>query len=378
MTSSTDPIVAMWLAGRLDPECERRIEQMAHAHDVQRLAVMPDVHVAGDVCNGCVIATTQVLYPTAVGGDIGCGMAAVRLNAEPTHGIDRELAAAILERWRKRVPIIRRRREEQAWCDAAPLPSQLSHPSLEKVCGRDGVAQLGTLGRGNHFLELQHDAEGSLWLMVHSGSRAMGQSIAAWHISRAARREKGPACLELGAGGEAYLADVAWACAYAAANRRELLRRAALALADVAGWSADESTAIDSVHNAVHREVHGGRELLVHRKGASQAFEGIAGLIPGSAGTFSVHVEGRGCEASLCSSSHGAGRVMSRTDARKQISVRRLRADMGRVWFAEDEASRLVEESPSAYRDLRVVMEAQRDLVRVTRRLTPLVSFKGV
>ena len=179
-----------------------------------------------------------------------------------------------------------------------------------------------------------------------------------------------PAC-------DAYLADAAWAMRYAVANRRRLLTLATAEL-ERFGIGADWASVIDSSHNMISVEQVDGAMQFVHRKGAARARDGEAGLIAGSAGTFSVHTMGRGCMDALQSCSHGAGRVLSRSEARARVGVKDLKRTMQRVVFDEENARRLIEEAPCVYRDLREVMEAQRELVRVVRRVTPMVSYKAV
>lgn len=254
----------------------------------------------------------------------------------------------------------------------------LSTERLVKSRRRDGLVQLGTLGRGNHFLELQSDDEGALWLMIHSGSRSMGQAVAGHHLKRCAIEPEGLRYLEADSeAGRAYLNDVAWARAYARANRLEMVEAVAALMAELFGVEMDEGSAIHCDHNHVRRERHGGAELWVHRKGAVSASEGEPGIIPGSMGSVSFHTEGRGCAAALRSSAHGAGRAMSRTEARERVTTRALRRQMKGVWFDEERAGRLRDEAPSSYKDIGAVMRAQKELTRVVRRVRPLLAYKG-
>jgi tRNA-splicing ligase RtcB len=178
--------------------------------------------------------------------------------------------------------------------------------------------------------------------------------------------------------GRAYLADLRWALAYAEASRAAMLAAVRDVLRDVFAAEAEPLSRIDCLHNFARQEEHGGDVLWVHRKGALSAAPGEAGIIAGSMGTASYHVTGRGLEASLCSSSHGAGRVMSRSDARRRVSPRDLAKQMRGVWFDHRRAGQLRDEAPAAYKDIDEVMRAQRELTRIGRRLRPLLSFKGV
>jgi tRNA-splicing ligase RtcB len=261
---------------------------------------------------------------------------------------------------------------------AALADAPLTSAWLEKLKSRDGLFQLGTLGRGNHFVELQSDTESRLWLMVHSGSRGMGQAITAEHVARAKTTATWPPFVEAaGASGQAYLSDMAWALEYAAENRLAMVRAVATILYELFSVTADATTLIHSHHNHVRRETHFGGELWVHRKGALPASEDDPGVIPGSMGSRSYHVTGRGEAASLRSSSHGAGRSRARHVARRDISRRDLEREMTGVRFDHRRADALRDEAPSAYKDIGRVMRAQRDLTRIVRELRPILVFKG-
>jgi tRNA-splicing ligase RtcB len=242
------------------------------------------------------------------------------------------------------------------------------------VARREARAQLGTLGSGNHFVELQADEAGALWLMLHSGSRGLGPAIRAFHEARAAPARGQLAALAAdGEAGRAYLDDHGYALAWAAASREVLALEVAEVLADVLGAAPVPGTRITCHHNHVRRE----GERLVHRKGAMPAGDGEPGVIPGSMGSPSYHVVGRGCAAALASASHGAGRAMSRGEARHAIGVATLRRELAGVWFDRRRADDLRDEAPSAYKAIGEVMRAQRELVRVVRRLVPRLAYKA-
>lgn len=377
-----DERVAMWLADSLEATTARALLRLQSLADLRRMAVMPDVHPSSDVCVGCVLGTESVVYPQAIGGDIGCGMATVALESDCSQVPESASLREVLHRMDRSVPIVMAggKGEDLTTRVAVPAAGELRAVGLRRIAERDGARQVGTLGRGNHFVEVQWDDAGGLWIMVHSGSRAMGQAVANRYTT-VARREGVNSTLhglQIGhANGEDYLADQEWCVRYASSNRRVLLERAAKCVGNVLGVRARWETCVDVPHNIVRRERHGGVDLVVHRKGAAVAENGSAGLIPGSAGTFSVHVEGRGDARSMSSSSHGAGRIMSRRDAKEQVRSRDVSESMQGVVFHDDRLQRLRDESPTVYRDLRVVLEAQRDLVRVTRTLRPLLSFKA-
>jgi tRNA-splicing ligase RtcB len=339
---------------------------------------MPDVHLASDVCVGTVFGTSRLIYPQAVGGDIGCGMLALRLNA-PADLLKNPLRAGkILAGMAQAVPSTRRHRRAMLQPPQAIRAVVLSHPHLEAVRRDEGALQFGTLGSGNHFIEIQSDEENELWLMIHSGSRAVGQAIRVHHMSKAQPMGGGLSALDATSGaGQAYLHDLSWARQFAAANRLAMAEQVVSVVARTLNVDPEWGSMVSIDHNHVVRESHLGQSLWVHRKGAMPAGASIAGVLPGSMGTQSFHVEGRGCADSLDSSAHGAGRAMSRQAARKSISSRELHQDMHGIWYDYRMNDALREEAPAAYKDIRAVLRAQRDLVRITRVLRPVLNYKG-
>ena len=253
--------IRMWLADPLPPEAAQLIHRLAQALDARRVAVLPDVHAAIDVCIGVALGTSSLIYPHAVGSDIGCGMSTLRFTGPAP---DARARANILRRLQRKVRVLTRGPGL-----ALPPPDLLSDEALRKAALRDGAREIGTLGRGNHFIELQADEEGAVWALVHSGSRAMGQVITTHHL----RRSTPGALPSLEAGlpaGAAYLADAAWACDFARASRRAMLDDVASALRGF-DLTPEPHTLIDSCHNMVRLEEHDGVLLLVHRKGAASA-----------------------------------------------------------------------------------------------------------
>jgi tRNA-splicing ligase RtcB len=255
----------------------------------------------------------------------------------------------------------------------------LSGMALEREKPREAKVQLGSLGRGNHFVELQRDDHGRLWAMVHTGSRGIGQRIRNFHEPANGSGLRGLAADS--PEGQAYLSDLEWALAYADENRRRILATLTEVLDDTIGAHPLPDTLVECRHNFVRRERHAidGEEkhVWVHRKGAISAQLGEPGIIPGSMGTASYLVEGRGEPRSLCSSSHGAGRALARGEAFKVISSKQLRRELRGVCFDERLVDRLRDEAPGAYKDIGAVMRAQRELTRVVERLRPLLAFKG-
>lgn len=369
-------VVSHFLVEPMGAPVAAAVRRLARLPGVARVAVMPDVHLAEKVCVGAVIATRGVVYPEAVGGDIGCGIAVVALDGDAV-AMTPDRARCVLGAIGEAVPVLRHR----SLATAPPLPPELDPRELSGPAAaalREGRIELGTLGRGNHFLEIQTDEEGRLWLMVHSGSRIVGQAVARASLAETERVSGGLHALDARSpAGESYLGNAAWAERFARANRYAMLAATAGVIERELGIRADWSSLVECNHNHVREEEHFGERLLVHRKGASPAAAGEPGLIPGSMGTESFHILGRGEPESLRSSSHGAGRAMPRAHARERITAQRLRRELGGLIFDERLERALREEAPGAYKDIRAVMRAQRKLVRILRRVRTLVSYKG-
>jgi tRNA-splicing ligase RtcB len=340
---------------------------------------MADAHVSEGVAVGSVFATESVVVPRALGGDLGCGISACRLGGD-LPPVDRPLLERALHDLQRAIPAGDATQRGRGVAVASALLAQpLSTRALEHTREALAPRHMGTLGGGNHFLELDRDAEGRLWLLIHSGSRGLGAAVAAHH----ARATEAIFDQDLGGldtrteQGAAYLNDLSWALEFAAANREEIERRALDVLAGVFRCPLVAEDRIAIHHNFAAREAWHGRELLVHRKGAVATPRGSQALIPGSMGTASYIVEGLGEEASFGSCSHGAGRVMSRKEARARVRPEALAHAMRRVVFPERIARQLVEEAPAAYRDVAEVLRAQEDLVRRRVRLEPIAVVKG-
>jgi tRNA-splicing ligase RtcB len=378
MTESSAAPMRTWLAAPMDRDVSEAIERLRHTPDVQQIAVMPDVHLAADVCIGVVVATSHLIYPQAVGGDIGCGILAVAFDVEATALEDPGIAGRVLAALGRAVPPRRRNRRAAISRPTDLEIAKLSHPSLEAMRRNEGVIEFATLGSGNHFIELQADEDCRLWLMVHSGSRGIGSAIRDHHMRHGDDVGCGLRALDVRSDrGEAYLHDASWARRFADANRRAMAVEVGTVIESTVGGRLCWETVITTDHNHVSLEVHGGRDLWIHRKGAMPARDGEMGVLPGSMGSASFHVEGRGHDEALCSSAHGAGRALSRTAARTKVTERELRRQMEGVWYDYRLANRLRDEAPAAYKDIRVVLRAQKELVKVTRTLRPVLNYKG-
>jgi tRNA-splicing ligase RtcB len=359
---------------------------------VEGLAVMPDVHYGKGATVGSVIAMRDAVSPAAVGVDIGCGMTAVRssLTVEDMPD-DLGLLRSRLER---AIPVGRDAHKRPV--DPASLPALKErgwyefwkrfddlHPAVRNRLGR-ARGQLGTLGSGNHFLEVCADDEGAIWVVLHSGSRNIGKELAEVHVEAARKlphnQELPDKDLSVFLSGtrkmDEYRRDLFWAQEYARRNRAVMLALSQDVMTKYFGarlrkW--DEP--ISCHHNYVAEEVYNGVELLVTRKGAIRAGEGDLGIIPGSMATGTYIVRGLGNEAAFNSASHGAGRKMSRNKARKSFTVDDLREQTMGVECRKDGG--VLDEIPGAYKDLDTVIEAQSDLVEVVAHLRQLICVKG-
>ncbi|MBA2302062.1 MAG: RtcB family protein [Acidobacteria bacterium] len=361
MTESSLAPMRTWLAAPMDRDVSEAIERLRHAPDVQQIAVMPDVHLAADVCIGVVVATSHLIYPQAVGGDVGCGMLGVALDVEATALEDPGIAGRVLVALGRAVPARRRNRRAAITQPADLETATLSHSSLEAMRRTEGAIEFATLGSGNHFIELQSDEDGRLWLMVHSGSRGIGWAIRDHHLRQAEDVGGGLRALDVrNDRGAAYLHDASWARRFAEANRRAIAAEVGTVMEARLSARLCWETAITTDHNHVSPEQHGG-DLWIHRKGAMPAGHGEMGVLPGSMGSPSFHVEGRGHEPALCSSAHGAGRALSRTAARAKVTERKLRRQMAAVWYDYRLAEKFRDEAPSVYKDIRAVLRAQKE-----------------
>jgi tRNA-splicing ligase RtcB len=336
---------------------------------------MPDVQPGDRAPNGCVLATTHRIYPEAIGRDIGCGFSAIRFDIQQDT-VSKSILVSILSHLESSVPSLMQ--PSPLAVEAFPQScsaEQLSNSALAKQANREGFLQLGTLGRGNHFIELEVDQAGYLWGLVHSGSRSMGQAITDWHLRYTQSAEMN--YLELATdNGQAYFSDMQWAMRYASENRLRMLNRLTDAVEDLLNGSPIESSYIDSPHNFARIENHLGHELIVHRKSANSASNGEAAIIPGSMVSGSRIVVGKGNPESLCSSSHGAGRTMRRSEAFRKLQVKDFKAIMGSIVYPKEHARRLLDESPTVYRSLSQVMQAQYDLVSTRDTLRTILCYK--
>jgi tRNA-splicing ligase RtcB len=356
------------------------------------VAAMPDVHAGMGATIGSVIATKGAVIPAAVGVDIGCGMLAARTNLMK-HTFNERKLQRLMQEILFRVPVgfAQRSKENTRWksCEPfeEPLKEILSHEPtmLDPMVKSEWHAQLGTLGGGNHFIELTADEEERLWIMLHSGSRGIGNIMASFFIARAKTlaKENGEelpdiylASLKEGTEDfDWYMKAAHWAQDYAMANRQIILEDVLEALRVLKPSTELEGEIVNCHHNYVAQEEHFGETIWVTRKGAIRAGLGERGIIPGSMGACSYIVEGLGNEESFCSSSHGAGRKMSRTEAKKRFSVNDLKAQTKGVVCRKDAG--VLDEIPKAYKSIEAVMAQQSDLTKTIHELKQILCIKG-
>jgi tRNA-splicing ligase RtcB (3'-phosphate/5'-hydroxy nucleic acid ligase) len=364
-----------------------------HSH----VAAMPDVHWGMGATVGSVIPTKGAIIPAAVGVDIGCGMMAVRTDI-PASRLPDSLAG-LRSAIEAAVPHGRtdngRANDRGAWHEA-PIEAQAAWAGLEEgykaVVGKHpkaahprGLNHLGTLGTGNHFIELCLDEADMLWVMLHSGSRGVGNKFGTYFIERAkteVRRwfinlpDQDLAYFAEGTEGfNDYVRAVSWAQRYARANREVMMERILNVLRHEWPDLATSEEAVNCHHNYVAKERHFGEDVWLTRKGAVRAGKGELGIIPGSMGAKSFIVRGKGDPQSFCTCSHGAGRAMSRHEAKRRFTVQdHIRATEG-VECRKDAA--VIDETPMAYKDIDAVMAAQSDLVEVVHTLRQVVCVKG-
>jgi tRNA-splicing ligase RtcB len=373
-------------ASEVDPQTIAQAEKTARLPVVEgHVALMPDAHVGIGATVGSVIPTKGAVIPAAVGVDIGCGMVAAELDVLEAQLPDS--LEPLLSRIESAIPAGVGRGHDTVehnadiWLAQHKPATELSTDRVNKA-----AKQFGTLGSGNHFFELCIDERSRVWVVLHSGSRGIGNQLAQAHIAKA-RNLAADAMLQLEDKDlawfvqgtpefAAYITDMLWAQDYALANRAQMMDNA---MAEVFGFLGfgTETRRINCHHNFTQPEIHDGKELWVTRKGAIRADVGDFGVIPGSMGTRTYIVEGKGNAASWMSCSHGAGRRYSRTKAKKLFSTADLAEQMaGKVWLS-GRAAALVDEIPSAYKDIDVVMADQADLVTVLHTLHQVLNYKG-
>jgi tRNA-splicing ligase RtcB (3'-phosphate/5'-hydroxy nucleic acid ligase) len=351
------------------------------------VAIMADAHVGYGMPIGGVLATTEVVIPNGVGVDIGCGMQAVRSGLT---AVTPDALKKILAGLRATVPLGFKHHSKPRSVQTLPDPGVMER-DLPVVAEEFESArrQIGTLGGGNHFIEIQRGSDNRIWLMVHSGSRNLGYKVAGHYnnlaVQLAKKRGKDAvpkewqlAVLPLASvEGQLYVREMQYCVAFARANRGEMMATLQDIVAGVTGCAQFDAP-LDVAHNYAACETHFSREVWVHRKGATRAFSGEYGIVPGCQGSRSYIVRGLGNPQSFMSCSHGAGRVLGRKEAQRVLNLREEidKLDKQHVLHTLRHRSDL-EEAPGAYKDIGEVIDNQRDLIEVVVELQPLAVLKG-
>ena len=355
------------------------------------VALMPDAHQGIGATVGSVIPTVGAVMPVAVGVDIGCGMVAVRtqFTEDRLRGVGRPLAQ-LREQIERAVPLSPGQHNRKVSGTARAAVDRLEELAEDggarpAAFAKNWRHQLGSLGGGNHFIEISADERGDVWVFLHSGSRGVGNRIARHFIDKAKQRTSARSVAlphrdlafltDDDAAFHDYLAHLHWAQEFARLNREVMKERVIDQLGRFVGAEVRRVEEVNAHHNYTAREEHFGKEVLISRKGAIDAHEGVPGLIPGSMGTASYVVTGRGNAMALHSAPHGAGRAYSRTRARKTFTQDDLRARMRGIEYRD--LPDFVDEIPDAYKDIDIVMADAADLVSVDHTLHQLVNVKG-
>ncbi|NUE67407.1 RtcB family protein [Snodgrassella sp. ESL0253] len=392
--------IKMWTQGvPVDEKAKAQLIKTAQLPFIfQHIAVMPDVHVGKGSTIGSVIPTLGAIIPAAVGVDIGCGMMAVQTSLMAADLPDNLLA--LRQEIEKAVPHgltpRHRGRDQGSWQNPPSVVDQYWQqllPGFEQLTAKyprflntNNYRHLGTLGTGNHFIEICLDEAERVWIMLHSGSRGIGNAIGTFFIELAKKDmqvhiqnlpDENLAYLREGTEHfEDYVSAVHWAQEFARLNRETMMHNVITALRKVISKPFNTHlAAVNCHHNYVQKEQHFGSEVFITRKGAVSARTGELGIIPGSMGAQSYIVRGLGNADSFCSCSHGAGRVMSRTAAKKQFSIADQIQATAHVECRKDAG--VIDEIPMAYKDIDAVMTAQNELVEIVHRLRQVVCVKG-
>ncbi|TLX74666.1 RtcB family protein [Labilibacter sediminis] len=382
--SSENRPIKMWLDD-IEENALLQAKNLANLPFVHKhVALMPDAHSGYGMPIGGVLATRGVIIPNAVGVDIGCGMCAMRINLKDA---DTESLKQIMSRIRKTIPVgFNWHKEAQ---DEKCMPQIEALPSVVERHYEKATKQLGSLGGGNHFIEIQQGSDGYLWAMIHSGSRNLGKQVADYYNKKAKQLNERwhsavPASYDLAFlpvetdDAQAYIKEMNYCVDFAFANRKFMMERMKEAFLEVFRGEVAFDALINIAHNYAAWENHFKENVLVHRKGATRARLGELGIIPGSQGTRSYIVEGLGNPESFESCSHGAGRVMGRRQAQRELDLKteiKKLNDKGIIHGIRHQKD--LDEAAGAYKDINTVMANQADLVKIKVELEPLAVVKG-
>jgi len=374
--------IKMWLNDIEDGAMAQALNLATLPFIFKHLAIMPDAHQGYGMPIGGVLATKGAIIPNAVGVDIGCGMCAVKTSLMEA---DTETLKKIMGKIREQVPVGFEHHKEKQGC--MPMPEELGAMQIVNQEFLSADKQIGTLGGGNHFIEIQKGNDGFVWVMIHSGSRNLGKRVAdyynetaerlneLWHSSVANEKELAFLPIETKEAKE-YFAEMKYCVDFALANRKLMINRIQNIMADICGATFGEI--INIAHNYARWEHHFNNNVIIHRKGATSARAGEIGIIPGSQGTKSYIVEGLGNPDSFESCSHGAGRKMGRKQAQRELNLKDEMALMDKQGIVHGLRHKTdLDEAAGAYKDIDVVMDNQKDLVKILVELKPLAVIKG-
>ncbi|NUN08451.1 MAG: RtcB family protein [Ignavibacteriaceae bacterium] len=377
--------IKLWL-DELDEDTLKQAKNLANLpFAFKHVSIMPDSHVGFGMPIGGVFAAKDYVIPNAVGVDIGCGMCAVKTSLT---SIEAETLKKVMSRIRELIPVGMKHHQRKQ--DESLMPDEETKGTIivdEEY--ENALTQVGTLGGGNHFIEIQRDREGFLWMMVHSGSRNIGFKAAAYYNKLATQlnerwktgvpKEWQLAFLPIDSDeGTQYLREMNYCIKFALANRKLMIERVKEALESVITGGIKYEPLINIPHNYAAVEKHFGHNVVVHRKGATSAQDGETGIIPGSQGTKSYIVKGKGNRESFTSCSHGAGRKLGRNQAINTLSFNEEKEKLDRLGIIHALRSKSsLDEAPGAYKDIDMVMRNQEDLVDILVELSPLAVVKG-
>ena len=381
-------VVKMWLTD-IEEKALQQVQNLASLPFVyHHIALMPDCHAGMGMPIGGVLPTNDVVIPNAVGVDIGCGMRAVKTNIRAEMIEEAFLRKIIMSGIRQRIPLVMDHHKERQDEKYMPVGFDIDSMYVVKHQYISAQRQVGTLGGGNHFIELQKDGEGWLWIMIHSGSRNLGKQVGDYYNKRAKILNemyfsKVESSIQLPflplrtPEFTSYWDEMSYCIAFAHCNRSLMMERIKEVFTDALP-DVEFEPDIDIAHNYAAWENHFGHNCIVHRKGAVRARAGETGIIPGSMGTSSYIVEGLGNPESFMSSSHGAGRTMSRTKAINTLNLEEEIKKMDEKGIVHSlRSQRDLDEASSAYKDIDQVIALESDLVKVKVKLEPIAVIKG-
>lgn len=353
----------------IEQEAKNQFESAMNQGFVVKGAMMPDCHAGYSLPIGAVVATKDFILPAWVGYDIGCGMCALSTN------IDKELIEKnkdeIFNSIYRSIPVgFNHNKEDSVWENKPEATKQ-----TWEIFNKNGLRQLCSLGGGNHFIEIGYDENDRVWIVIHSGSRGIGHAIASYYMKLASgdgKAKEGHFGFDVNSkNGKDYIIDLNFALKFALENRKQMIARVERELVYYCGGKGDWSKLINRNHN--HAELKDG--MWIHRKGATHAEDGMMGVIPGNMRDGSFIVKGKGNVNSLFSSSHGAGRVMGRKQAKRELNIEDFKNTMNGVKAKVDNST--LDESPFAYKNIFDVMDQQKELVEIVHHIKPIINIKG-